>query len=72
MDVATEREQRRAGATRSAQRSACSAVTRLQRVFIDTSESFPFTIMDVLLTLSGDFLVNWVWTDHLLEEWTEA
>jgi hypothetical protein len=31
-------------------------VARLERVFIDTSELFPFTIMDVLLTLSEDFL----------------
>lgn len=44
-------------------------MARLQRVFIDTSELFPFTIMDVLLTLSEDFLFTWVWTDELLDEW---
>lgn len=44
-------------------------MARLQRVFIDTSELFPFTIMDVLLTLSEDFVFTWVWTDELLEEW---
>ncbi len=44
-------------------------MARLQRVFIDTSELFPFTIMDVLLTLSEDFLFAWVWTDELLDEW---
>lgn len=44
----------------------------LQRVFIDTSELFPFTIMDVLLTLAEDFLFTWVWTDELLDEWTEV
>lgn len=43
-----------------------------QRVFIDTSELFPFTIMDVLLTLSKDFLFTWVWTDELLEEWEKV
>lgn len=41
----------------------------LRRVFIDTSELFPFTIMDVLLTLSEDLLFTWVWTDELLDEW---
>ena len=39
-------------------------MTRLQRVFIDTSELFPFTIMDVLLTMSEYFLFTWVWTDE--------
>lgn len=47
-------------------------MTRLQRVFIDTSELFPFTIMDVLLTLSEDFLFTWVWTDELLHEWEKV
>lgn len=47
-------------------------MARLQRVFIDTSELFPFTIMDVLLTLSEDFLFTWVWTDELLDEWEEV
>jgi predicted nucleic acid-binding protein len=42
---------------------------RLARVFIDTSELFPFTIMDVLLTLSEDFFFTWIWTDELLDEW---
>lgn len=45
---------------------------RLQRVFIDTSELFPFTIMDVLLTLAEDFLFTWVWTDELLDEWEDV
>ncbi len=44
-------------------------MARPLRVFIDTSELFPFTIMDLLLTLSEDFLFTWVWTDELLEEW---
>ena len=43
-------------------------MARLERVFIDTSELFPFTVMDVLLTLSEDFLFTWVWTDELLDE----
>lgn len=44
-------------------------MTRLQRVFIDTSELFPFTVMDVLLTQAEDRLYNWVWTDKVLDEW---
>ncbi len=47
-------------------------MARQQRVFIDTSELFPFTIMDVLLTLSEDFLFTWVWTDELLDEWEDV
>lgn len=42
---------------------------RVDRVFIDTNELFPFTVMDVLLTLSEDRLLDWVWTDELLDEW---
>jgi predicted nucleic acid-binding protein len=44
-------------------------VPRRRRVFIDTSELYPFTIMDVLLTMSENFLFTWVWTDELLDEW---
>lgn len=47
-------------------------MARLQRVFIDTSELFPFTVMDVLLTLSEDFLFTWVWTDEILDEWEKV
>ncbi|MFT4258597.1 putative toxin-antitoxin system toxin component, PIN family [Microbacterium sp.] len=47
-------------------------MTRLQRVFIDTSELFPFTIMDALLNLAEDRLFIWVWTDELLDEWEEV
>lgn len=44
-------------------------MARRRRVFIDTSELYPFTIMDVLLTLSENLLFTWVWTDELLDEW---
>lgn len=47
-------------------------MARLQLVFIDTSELFPFTIIDVLLTMSEDFLFTWVWTDELLDEWEQV
>lgn len=45
---------------------------RPPRVFIDTSKLFPFTIMDVLLTLSEDLLFTWIWTDEVLHEWEEV
>lgn len=44
-------------------------MARRRRVFIDTSELYPFTIMDVLLTMSENLLFTWVWTDELLDEW---
>jgi len=44
-------------------------VARPRWVFIDTSELYPFTIMDVLLTMSENLLFTWVWSDELLEEW---
>lgn len=28
--------------------------------------------MDVLLTVSEDFLFTWVWTDELLDEWEDV
>lgn len=44
-------------------------MARHLRVFIDTSELYPFSVMDVLLTMSENFLFTWVWTDELLDEW---
>ncbi|UZN03065.1 hypothetical protein [Cellulomonas sp. S1-8] len=47
-------------------------MARLPRVFIDTSELFPFTIMDVLLTPAEDILFTWVWTDEVLTQWEDV
>lgn len=47
-------------------------MARLQRVFIDTNELFPFSIMDLLLTLCEDRLFTWVWNDEILEEWEQV
>jgi hypothetical protein len=44
-------------------------VARAARVFIDTNELFPFTVMDTLLTLAEELVITWVWTDELLAEW---
>lgn len=53
----------------SGRRSEAESVNIPPRVFIDTSKLFPFTIMDVLLSLSEDLLFTWVWTEDVLEEW---
>jgi hypothetical protein len=34
-------------------------MARLQRVFVDTNELFPFTIMDTLLTLAEERIFTW-------------
>lgn len=44
-------------------------MARAPRVFIDTNELFPFTVMDTLLTLAEERVFTWVWTDELLAEW---
>ena len=44
-------------------------MARLQRVFVDTNELFPFTIMDTLLSLAEERIFSWVWTDELIDEW---
>ena len=42
---------------------------RLDRVFVDTNELFPFTVMDLVLALAENHLIEFVWTDELLDEW---
>jgi hypothetical protein len=44
-------------------------VTRPDRVFVDANELFPFSVMDLVLSLAEDLLVDFVWTDELLDEW---
>ena len=44
-------------------------MAKIDKVFIDTSELFPFTIMDLLLTIAEQFVFTWVWTEELLDEW---
>lgn len=44
-------------------------MSKIDKVFIDTSELFPFTIMDLLLTLAEQFVFTWVWTEELVDEW---
>lgn len=43
--------------------------SRVDRVFVDTNELFPFTVMDLILRLAEDRLLGFVWTDELLTEW---
>jgi len=44
-------------------------VRRRDRVFVDANELFPFSIMDLVLSLAEDLLLDFVWTDELLAEW---
>ncbi len=39
------------------------------RVFVDANELFPFSVMDLLLSLAEDLLIDFVWTDELIDEW---
>ncbi|MFD5428109.1 hypothetical protein [Streptomyces sp. NPDC127084] len=39
------------------------------RVFVDTNVLFPFSVMDVMLTLTEDSVHEIVWSDRLLAEW---
>jgi predicted nucleic acid-binding protein len=41
----------------------------VQRVFVDTSVLFPFSVMDLFLTLTEDGIHQVLWTDELLNEW---
>ena len=41
----------------------------LIRVFVDSNELFPFTVMDLILTLAEDQLFEFVWSEELLDEW---
>ncbi|MCY0933021.1 PIN domain-containing protein [Streptomyces sp. H34-S4] len=39
------------------------------RVFVDTNVLFPFSVMDVMLALTEDFVHEIVWSERLLAEW---
>lgn len=39
------------------------------RVFVDTNVLFPFSVMDLMLALTEDFIHEVVWTERLLTEW---
>ena len=39
-----------------------------QPVFVGTTELFPFTVMDLILTLAEDQLFEFVWSEGLLEK----
>jgi hypothetical protein len=42
---------------------------RRDRVYVDANELFPFAMMDVLLALAEDLIIDFVWSDELLDEW---
>jgi predicted nucleic acid-binding protein len=39
------------------------------RVFVDTNVLFPFSVMDVMLALTENFIHEIVWSERLLAEW---
>jgi len=43
-------------------------VRRRDRVFVDANDLFPFSVMDLVLTLAEE-LIDFVWSDELLAEW---
>jgi predicted nucleic acid-binding protein len=44
----------------------------MQRVFVDTSVLFPFSVMDLMLALTEDGIHDVLWTEALLGEWEEV
>jgi hypothetical protein len=44
-------------------------VRRRDRVFVDANELFPFSVMDLVLTLAEELVIDFVWTEELLAEW---
>ena len=42
---------------------------RRDRVYIDANELFPFAVMDILLALAEDLIIDFVWSEELLDEW---
>ena len=42
---------------------------RHDRVFVDANALFPFSVMDLVLTLAEELVIDFVWSDELLAEW---
>ena len=36
---------------------------------MDANELFPFAVMDVVLALAEDLVIDFVWSEELLDEW---
>ena len=41
----------------------------LERVFVDSNELFPVSVMDLVFSLAEHGLFDFVWIDELLDEW---
>jgi len=68
------RERRSEGRRRIADIAATADLSYLcllfvARVFIDTNVLFPFSVMDLMLTLTEDGIHDVMWSDDLLDEW---
>jgi predicted nucleic acid-binding protein len=44
-------------------------VSQRDRVFVDANELFPFSVMDLVLSLAEDLLIDFVWSEELISEW---
>jgi predicted nucleic acid-binding protein len=44
----------------------------LSRVFVDTNVLFPYSLMDMMLTLAEDGIHEFLWSEDLLDEWEEV
>lgn len=38
-------------------------------MYVDANELFPFAVMDVLLALTEDLVIDFIWSEELLDEW---
>lgn len=39
------------------------------RVYVDANELFPFAVMDIVLALAEDLVIDFIWSEELLDEW---
>jgi hypothetical protein len=41
----------------------------VRRSFVDTNVLFPFSVMDLMLALTEDYVHEMIWSQALLDEW---
>ena len=44
-------------------------MSQRDRVFVNANELFPFSVMDLVLSLAEDLLIDFVWSEELIAEW---
>lgn len=50
----------------------CDKAERRGRVFVDANELFPLSVMNLMLSLAEDLVLDFVWTEELLDEWARV